>query len=329
MLWICLLMISLSGIVWYVAGNIKTVIIRDGEEVSLLHTFQQDPSRILSQKQIATMAYDMVDATDLQGKLGVIEIKRAFPVILKVDGEEREIMTTDIRVDEFLAKNKIELGEYDSINIAPGLYVSPNDRIAIQRIEFITQTEIQEIPFETVVKENSLLKAGKTRVLKPGQPGEITKTTMVRIIDGEEQEPMLIDESVTKEPIFELVLRGAAKPVSDLDFGIELDASGAPVEYKKLLTNQISTGYSAGKGAYGASRMNLFAGYVAVRADEIPYGTRMYITSADNTFVYGFAIAADTGIALMANVIDFDLFYETYIESCLNGRKYLNVYILD
>lgn len=87
MLWICLLMISLSGIVWYVAGNIKTVLIRDGEEVSILHTFQQDPNRILSQKQIATMAYDMVDATDLQGKLGVIEIKRAFPVILKVDGE--------------------------------------------------------------------------------------------------------------------------------------------------------------------------------------------------------------------------------------------------
>ena len=329
MLWICLLMISLSGIVWYVAGNIKTVLIRDGEEVSILHTFQQDPNRILSQKQIATMAYDMVDATDLQGKLGVIEIKRAFPVILKVDGEEREIMTTDIRVDEFLAENEITLGEYDQINVAPGLYVSPNDQIAIQRIEIVTQTETQEIPYDTVVKENSLLKAGKTRVLKPGQPGEMIRTTMVKIIDGEKQEPVLIDESVTKEPISELVLRGAAMPVSALDFGIELDASGVPVEYKKLLTNQISTGYSAGKGAYGASRMNLYAGYVAVRADEIPYGTRMYITSADNKFVYGFAIAADTGIALMDNVIDIDLFYETYIESCLNGRKYLNVYILD
>jgi 3D (Asp-Asp-Asp) domain-containing protein len=75
--------------------------------------------------------------------------------------------------------------------------------------------------------------------------------------------------------------------------------------------------------------MNLYAGYVAVRADEIPYGTRMYITSPDNKFVYGFAIAADTGTALMDNIIDFDLFYETYVESCLNGRKHLNVYILD
>jgi 3D (Asp-Asp-Asp) domain-containing protein len=55
----------------------------------------------------------------------------------------------------------------------------------------------------------------------------------------------------------------------------------------------------------------------------------MYITSPDNKFVYGFAIAADTGTALMDNIIDFDLFYETYVESCLNGRKHLNVYILD
>jgi 3D (Asp-Asp-Asp) domain-containing protein len=329
MLWVCLLMISLSGIVLYVTDNVKTVLIRDGEEVSVMHTFQEEPSRILSQKQIATMAFDMVDASDLQGKLGVIEIKRAFPVMLEVDGEIREIMTTETRVDDFLSANKVALGEYDSINVAPGLYLSPNEQISIQRIEFVTETETQEIPYDTIFKENSLLKAGKTRVLKPGQPGEMTKTYMVRIVDGEKQEPMLIGEIITKEPVSELVLRGAAKPVSSLDFGIELDESGVPVEYTKLLTNQISTGYSAGEGAYGASMMNLFAGYVAVRADEIPYGTRMYITSADNKFVYGFAIAADTGIALMDNVIDFDLFYETYVESCLNGRKYLNVYILD
>ncbi|MBP0980650.1 MAG: 3D domain-containing protein, partial [Oscillospiraceae bacterium] len=133
---------------------------------------------------------------------------------------------------------------------------------------------------------------------------------------------------VTKEPVTQLVLRGSSDPVSDLDFGVPLDENGVPVTYKKVLTNQICTGYSSWRGAKGASRMVLHDGYVAVRADEIPYGTKMYITSPDNKFVYGFAIAADTGVGLMQNVIDFDLFYETYVESCLNGRKYLNVYIL-
>lgn len=75
--------------------------------------------------------------------------------------------------------------------------------------------------------------------------------------------------------------------------------------------------------------MNLSAYYVAVHPEEIPYGTRMYITSADGSFVYGCAIAADTGTGLMDDIIDVDLYYDTYTESCLNGRKYVNIYILD
>jgi uncharacterized protein YabE (DUF348 family) len=215
LLWICLLMISLSVIVWYVASNLKTVIIRDEGEVYVTHTFQRDPSRILSQKQIATMAFDVVDASDLEGKLGVIDIVRAFPVTIKVDGDTREIMTTEMRVDDLLTDNGIILGEYDSINVAPQLYLSPNEKIVIERVSVQTYTETQKIPYDTIYKENSLLKAGKTRVLEPGQAGERTKTYMVRMVDGQKQEPLLIDDAITLEPVSELVLRGAAKPVSN------------------------------------------------------------------------------------------------------------------
>lgn len=76
-------------------------------------------------------------------------------------------------------------------------------------------------------------------------------------------------------------------------------------------------------------RPGLSAGYVAVHPGEIPYGTRMYITSADNSFVYGFAIAADTGLGLLGDVIDVDLYYDTYLESCLNGKRNVNIYLLD
>ena len=80
----------------------------------------------------------------------------------------------------------------------------------------------------------------------------------------------------------------------------------------------------------GASHEWLSAGSVAVRAAEIPYGTRMYIRASDGGhFVYGCAVAADTGTALLQNVIDIDLFYDTYLESYLNGRKICDVYILD
>ena len=44
---------------------------------------------------------------------------------------------------------------------------------------------------------------------------------------------------------------------------------------------------------------------------------------------YGYAIAADTGTGLMDGVVDIDLFYDTYYESCLNGLRTVNIYILE
>ena len=133
-----------------------------------------------------------------------------------------------------------------------------------------------------------------------------------------------------QQPVTEITLTGVeGKAVSPLDFGIELDENGVPTEYSKLLTNQVAAGYNVEGGARGASGQGLSAGYVAVHPGEIPYGTKMYITSADNSFVYGFAVAADTGVGLMNDVIDVDLYYDTFLESCLNGKRNVNIYILD
>ena len=230
---------------------------------------------------------------------------------------------------ELLKQQGIKLGEFDEISISPVLYLSPNDRIVIKRVQMTTTVVHETIPYEVEYKENSLVRKGGTRTLVNGQNGERAITYVDRVVDGVLHAREQREVVVTRQPTTQLVLRGTSEPVSDLDFGVPINANGAPARYKQLLANQICTGYSAREGARGASRMTLKDGYVAVRANEIPYGTKMYITSPDNSFVYGFAIAADTGVGLMQNVIDFDLFYETYVESCLNGRKYLNVYILE
>ena len=68
---------------------------------------------------------------------------------------------------------------------------------------------------------------------------------------------------------------------------------------------------------------------VAVNPKVIPYGTRLYITSPDNRYVYGYAIAADTGTALTQGIVDVDLFFDSYQGSCQWGKKMVNIYILD
>jgi len=58
-----------------------------------------------------------------------------------------------------------------------------------------------------------------------------------------------------------------------------------------------ATGYYSKTGK-GSSGLGLGYGTVAVDPDVIPYGTKLYITSTDGKFVYGYAVATDTGIAL-------------------------------
>ena len=46
-------------------------------------------------------------------------------------------------------------------------------------------------------------------------------------------------------------------------------------------------------------------------------------------FVYGYCIANDTGSSLWEDVIDLDLFYESYLESALNGMRTVDIYVLE
>ena len=78
-----------------------------------------------------------------------------------------------------------------------------------------------------------------------------------------------------------------------------------------------------------SSGLGLHYGTVAVNPNVIPYGTKMYITSPDGKFVYGWAIATDTGTAMMEGTVGVDLFYETYLESSLNWKNEVNIYIYD
>ena len=68
-------------------------------------------------------------------------------------------------------------------------------------------------------------------------------------------------------------------------------------------------------------------GVVAVDPRVIPLGTRLYIETADGSYIYGNAVAGDTGGAIKGNKID--LFMNSYSECMQFGRRTVNVYILD
>jgi uncharacterized protein YabE (DUF348 family)/3D (Asp-Asp-Asp) domain-containing protein len=328
--WVILLALALAGTVYGVSNQTKLVYIHDNGVLTSCYTMRRTAQGILEENGIETGSYDEVRFDGFEDKIGVIEVKRAFPVTVTVDGVRREVMTTATPVAELLEENGVELGEFDIITPSTDSLLMEESDIVIQRVELSTTVVTEEVSYETEYKLSSLLRTGRTRTIVAGETGERVLTYVDRIVDGELQERELINTVTTKEAVTAQVLVGSNDAVSPLDFGIELDANGIPTSYRTVLTDQICTGYSSKRtNPHGASGLSLSAGYVAVRADQIPYGTRLYITSADNSFVYGFAIAADTGVALVNHTIDLDLFYDTYEESLINGRKICNVYILD
>lgn len=232
-------------------------------------------------------------------------------------------------VGELLHQEQISYDGNDLLTPSAEKPLEEGDRIVLQRVEIEEYTEDEIIPYRTIHKNSPLLGYGKTKVIQTGSDGIRTKTYTRCTVDGEEEELQLLGEKVSKTAVDEIILVGSNIPISPLDFGFEVDEYGKPLHYKKLLTNQVATGYSARPGALTASGRAAVVGTVAVNPNIIPYGSKLYIASADGQFVYGCAIAADTGTGLMQGIIDVDLFYDTYRESAMNGRKIVDIYVLE
>ena len=159
-----------------------------------------------------------------------------------------------------------------------------------------------------------------------GRPMMWYLATRERWVDGELENSTVVDVTTTVEPTDHVVKTyGVGAPVSPLT-GAD-GTTNAPASYSKVLTGK-ATGYYSKTGK-GSSGLGLGYGTVAVDPDVIPYGTLLYITSTDGRFVYGYAIATDTGIAVQKGEILVDLFYETYAESVINGAIQVNVYVVN
>ena len=125
----------------------------------------------------------------------------------------------------------------------------------------------------------------------------------------------------------------ATKPFSsgysrDNRDGTLIDHKGNSISYTSVLTGS-ATAYTASPGSHTSTGAVAQRGRVAVNPNIIPYGTKLYIASPDGSYVYGYAVAADTGGALSSGSALVDLFYDTLSECYKFGRRTMNVYILE
>lgn len=326
---ICLCTMCCSLLALYATINVVVVSDSAGQRRMLL-TASEDPSQLMELSGITAGEYDDVQFTSYQGNIASLTIQRAFPVTVLADDAVLTAQITEGTVEEVLAQVGLTLDEHDYTEPTLSTDIAEGDTVTVHRVDYIDTVTQEAIAPGVEYKANSLLckRRNSSYVLKEGSAGVNEIVTRQRVVDGqvESAEVVSVTETVPAQDTVMLTY-AAGVPVSDLPApeGITV-TNGVPSSYKAVYTGR-ATGYSS-SGGRGASRMGLYEGTVAVNPNIIPYGSTVYITSTDGKFVYGFAIATDTGAALMDGSALVDLYYESYMESVFNAVHTVNVYVL-
>jgi len=186
----------------------------------------------------------------------------------------------------------------------------------------VTETKEVEIPFTRSVRASTDLNAGEERIAQNGQNGKRLETYEITYLDGVMQSKVLVDNKTITKAIAQITETGGAS--------VTLASRGDDARYSKVMT-MTATGYCICKTCTGsgngitATGRQAKKGVVAVDPKVIPLGSRVWVETENGSYVYGAAIAADTGGAIKGNKID--LCFGSHQEALNFGRRTVKVYI--
>lgn len=261
-----------------------------------------------------------------------IAILRALAVTITGPNLQLETRSRAATVGELLQEQGVALGPLDRVEPPAEESVPANGAVRVVRGREDEQTELRAVPFQTETEYNDRLIPGSRVRLRAGVNGLVQRVIRVVFENDVEVRRYVAEERVVRDPVNEIMAQGPGV-ISTLAFPFQTGVGNAPpdgtpvrrvlmMETTAYEAGPASTGKRPGDPGYGvtASGMRAAYGVVAVDPRVIPFYTRLYIPG------YGFAIAADTGSAILGNRVD--LFFNTYGEAVQWGRKVLPVYIV-
>lgn len=266
---------------------------------------------------------------------------KEYDVRISVDGKNVGVKCSGT-VSDALSAAGVTVYDDDLINIGFNEPLNNKTNIVVNRVDIVEEVEVKTIEYATKYREDDSYLIGYTETVVDGEEGEIETTKRLVYVDGELVSAAVIDKDVT-DPVDEVIVVGTKEeepepepepepvyeaPAPAYTSDVALDAYGTPISYSQVLTGS-SCAYTAPSGSLTSTGRTAAVGLVAVNPDIIPYGTELYITSSDGSKVYGYAIAADTGGAVMRGSIIVDLFMNSESDCYDWGRRDVNVYILN
>jgi uncharacterized protein YabE (DUF348 family)/3D (Asp-Asp-Asp) domain-containing protein len=339
----------------------KTITVEaDGKQYKVV-TLSSTYAKALESKNITVGPEDKT-VPSLNSKIekgSTIKIIRAATVKINVDGKVLSFTSSAANVGDMLKAQGITTSQYDKVSPSVATQLKSGMEVSITRVTSKDITALSPVAFETVTKNDSTLKKGTTKVVQNGVQGEKTTVTRVFYANGKEASSAVVSEAVTKQPVQKIVAAGTASTASTTastatsttapaastattaaaasttvasaaSTSSVTDSRGGSISYSKSLT-VMATAYSeeessniwglqTATGVDAVRDPNSWS-TIAVDPSVIPLGTKVYVEG------YGYAIAQDTGSAIIGKHID--CFFYSVADMNAWGTRTVNVYILN
>jgi uncharacterized protein YabE (DUF348 family) len=249
-----------------------------------------------------------------------IYIEHARELSLSVGGYTTAIHSRKATVAAVLDEADVSLGTLDRVEPALDAPVEDGLTVRVVRVREETQTAEEVIPRSVTYRDDPTMDMGQHMVLDWGADGLIHREHRVVYEDGQETKRELLNE--WDQPPRDQIIAQGTRPVN------YVQTPSGPLRYSRSLGmyatwyRPASCGRSAESPWYGiaATGVPVQRGIVAVDPSIIPLGTRLYIPG------YGQAVAADTGSAVIGNIIDLG-FADHEVPDWRSG--WVTVYVLE
>lgn len=285
-------------------------------------------------------------------------------VTLSYDNTTWSYATGAQTVGEFLSEENIVVKDNDYINYDMTASVEDGMNIVIKVAKYVTvydeDSTYGAITYATTVKEaledfSAPLETadgcypGKNELIYDGSKICVSRANYVTFTRGgstleyythsdtveefleelgvqvEDNEKVVPEMSAELYDGLEVCIKNKVDAMSPLDFDIDLSNA-------RVITCE-ATAYTAAADecwpyadGLTATGVKCQVGVVAVDPKVIPLKSKLYIETADGSFVYGYCTAEDTGGAIKGNKIDLAM--DTKADCFQFGRRTVKVYIL-
>lgn len=137
-----------------------------------------------------------------------ITIQHAIPVFISVDGKDIPLETTGKTVGDALTEANLTLSPVDKVAPSISSTLSANLKIIVTRINIAEIAVDEDIPFQTVQKEDNTVLWKHNAVKQAGVKGVREKKYRATYTNGKETNRVLIGSSITQPPVTEIDVVG-------------------------------------------------------------------------------------------------------------------------